>query len=68
MSIGIDGKAKASHGCWITLAEWRQDKKTYEWERIDVQTRKVDGVDILPDTWYQLKNGHFVPAAEDVHE
>ena len=68
VSLGINGKAKASHGCWITLAEWRQDNKTYKWERVDVKTRKVDGVDILPDTWYQLKNGQFVPAAEDVNE
>ena len=68
VSLGIDGKAKAALGCWITLAEWQENDKTKEWERVDVQTRKVDGTVILPDIWYQLKGGKFVPVKENDNE
>ena len=57
-SLGIEGKAKGAIGCWLTLAEWKQDKNG-EWERIDIQTKKVDGKKIKADTFYSLVNGKF---------
>ena len=67
-SLGFEGKAKADIGCWITLAEWGKNEEMGVWERVDVRTRKVDGVNVLPDIWYQLKNGEFVEAKEDEDE
>lgn len=51
VAIGKDSKAKGALGCWLTLAEWRDD------HIIDVQTFKVDGVQIQADTFYTLKDG-----------
>ena len=59
ISVGIEGKAKGSLGCFIILAEWKQNK-VGEWNRISVKTTKVDGKKIEADTFYQLKNGKFV--------
>jgi hypothetical protein len=59
VSLGIEGKAKGAVGCWLTIAEWKQDKE-YNWHRIDVQTKKVDGKKIKADTFYVLKDGKFV--------
>ena len=59
VSLGIKGKAKASLGCWITLAEWNRDEDN-TWHRICVKTGKVDGGKIKPDTWYSLVNDEFV--------
>lgn len=58
ISIGFEGMAKAAVGCWITLAEWKING--LEYERVDLQTKKVDGETIKADTWYRLKNGEFV--------
>ena len=58
-NLGVEGKAKGKIGCWITLAEWREDEN-YEWHRINVQTRKVDGETIKADVFYMLKDGEFV--------
>jgi len=49
--IGRDSKAKGALGCWLTLAEWRDD------HIIDVQTFKIDGERIQADTFYTLKDG-----------
>jgi len=59
ISLGIEGKASGAVGCWLTLAEWKQNEK-YEWHRIDVQTKKVDGKKIKAETFYVLKEGKFV--------
>ena len=59
ISLGIDGKASGANGCWLTLAEWKEDKQ-YNWHRIDVQTVKVDGKKIKAETFYMLKGGKFV--------
>jgi hypothetical protein len=58
ISLGIEGKARGELGCWLTLAEWSDTSG--EWHRIDVQTRKVDGVEIKADTFYRLVGGKFV--------
>ena len=59
VSLGIDGRAKGAVGCWLTLAEWKEDS-SFTWHRIDVQTRKVDGKEIKADAFYSLKDGKFV--------
>jgi hypothetical protein len=60
VALGIEGKAKASLGSWITIAEWKYKDR---WHRTDVQTAKVDGGAIKPDTFYILSAGKFVEAA-----
>ena len=59
MSLGIEGRAKGATGAWLTLAEWKQDKK-YDWHRVNVQTVQVDGKKIKADTFYSLVSGKFV--------
>ena len=58
VSLGIEGKAKGTVGCWLTIAEWKEGAQV-NWHRIDVQTKKVDGVEIKADTFYILKDGKF---------
>ena len=61
ISLGIEGKASGAKGCWLTLAEWKEDKNG-AWHRIDVKTVKVDGKKIKADTFYVLQKGKFVVA------
>ncbi|RQO79174.1 hypothetical protein DBR40_05495, partial [Pedobacter sp. KBW01] len=61
VSLGIHGKAKGAIGAWLTIAEWKRDIDL-NWNRIDVQTTKVDGETIKADTYYSLVNGQFVEA------
>jgi hypothetical protein len=58
VSLGIQSQGKGAKGSWITLAEWEKDADS-QWQRIDVQTVRVDGEKIKPDTWYQLVAGEF---------
>ena len=62
VSLGFEGRAKGAVGCWLTVAEWKRDEQ-YLWQRIDVQTVRVDGVTIKADTFYMLKAGQFVEVA-----
>jgi len=57
--LGIESKAKGKKGCWLTLAEWKQDK-SLEWQIKDVKSVKVDGKKIKEDVFYMLKNKKFV--------
>ena len=59
ISIGVDGRAKGKKGCWLTIAEWVQNKSG-KFHRKNVKTVKVDGKKIKEDIWYTLKNGKFV--------
>jgi hypothetical protein len=59
VALGWEGKALGALGCWLTIAEWKQNKEG-NWYRTDVQTKIVDGKKIKADIWYQLKNGKFV--------
>ena len=59
MSMGIESKAKGAKGCWIVLAEWKQDDNG-TWNIDQVKTQKVDGEIIKADTFYMLQNGKFV--------
>lgn len=49
---GYKGKAKGALGCWLVLTE-----RDNEGHILDVQTAKVDGDNIKPDTFYTLVNG-----------
>ena len=51
---------KAKIGSWITLAEWEYSEEKGRYVPRCVKTEYVDGENIKPDTWYQLKNGEFV--------
>ena len=57
--LGKGCRARGGMGCWLVLTE-RDD----DWHVIGVQAVKVDGEDVLPDTWYQLRGGKIVMAAE----
>ena len=58
IATGIDGKAKGKLGCYIAVAEWKQNNGEYE--LINFRAHKVDGKIIKEDTYYTLKNGKFV--------
>ncbi|MEK7112408.1 MAG: hypothetical protein AAB875_03700 [Patescibacteria group bacterium] len=59
VALGWEGRALGKIGCWLTIAEWKQDKDN-NWHRADVQTKIVDGKKIREDVFYVLKNGKFV--------
>ena len=57
---GNNSIAKAKIGSWITLSEWKFDKKKEANIPICVKTEYVDGKVIKADTFYKLENGEFV--------
>ena len=59
MCAGLNSKAKAKIGSWITLAEWKLDDTKGRHVPICVKTEYVDGERIKSDTWYQLIDGEF---------
>lgn len=61
---GIDSKAKATLGSYIVLAEWIYNEDDCAYVLKGAKMRKVDGVNIKEDTYYQLKNGRFVEVKE----
>lgn len=52
---GRYGKAAGALGCWLVLSEIGDND-----EILDVQTVKVDGVNIKPNVYYQLVKGKVV--------
>ena len=58
-SLGIESWAKGGIGSYIVCADWQMDK-TYTWQLMGVKAAKVDGINILPDVFYTLRNGEFV--------
>ena len=58
-AVGIQGKAKGKKSCWLTLAEWENDKNG-NWIIKSVKSAPVDGKKIKEDVFYTLKNGKFV--------
>ena len=60
MCAGYNSIAKAKKGSFITLAEWKRDKKLDRWIPVNVVTQKVDGETIKEDTYYKLVDGKFV--------
>ena len=59
MCAGLNSKAKAKIGSWITLAEWKLDDTKGRYVPVCVKTEYVDGKKIKSDTWYQLIDGEF---------
>ncbi|MBO6100477.1 MAG: hypothetical protein J6P07_03985, partial [Spirochaetaceae bacterium] len=62
--VGCETRARGAVGSWLVLSEAHKDNdnKTI----LDcVRCAKVDGKNLLADTWYMLKNGHFVKVEED---
>ena len=55
MSAGDGGSACGKIGSWIVLAEWTDGVP-------NVVARRIDGVEIKEDTWYQVKSGKLVEA------
>ena len=58
-AIGINSMIKAKTGSWITLAEYDEERKP-----ICVKSAMIDGENLLPDVFYTLKNGEFVPVPD----
>ena len=59
MCAGINSRAKAKKGSWITLAEWKCDNNRDIWIPVCVRTEQVDGERIKEDIFYQLIDGEF---------
>ncbi len=57
---GIDARAKAKKGSWITLSEWKYSDEKSHYIPVCVKTEYIDGERIKEDTWYELKDGEFV--------
>ena len=60
ISTGRESKAKGALGCGIVLCEYDGDGLLSH-----IAARIVDGVEILPDTYYTLRGGKLVQAEED---
>ena len=60
ISTGRESKAKGALGCGIVLCEYDGDGLLSH-----IAARIVDGVEILPDTYYTLRGGELVQAEED---
>ena len=58
-AIGIRSMIKAKTGSWITLAEYDEEHKP-----ICVKSAMIDGENLLPDVFYTLRNGEFVPVPD----
>jgi hypothetical protein len=52
--LGFENKVSGAKGCWLVLAE-RKDDGTIK----TVKSVKVDGKKIKAGKWYVLKNGKF---------
>lgn len=59
ISVGIEGRARASIGSWIVIAEWEKDDDC-KYHRIDVKSFVIDGEKLKPDTFYVLEDGKAV--------
>ena len=57
---GINSRAKAKKGSWITLSEWKYSEEKKRNIPVCVKTEYVDGERIKEDTWYRLVDGEFV--------
>ena len=55
-TLGYEGKAKGAKGCWLVLAEWKDN------HRKDVRCFYVDGESVKANVFYTLKDGELVEA------
>ena len=60
VAFGLDSKARAGIGSYITLSEWKYINNEYILKT--VKTVKVDGKTIKADIWYKLQGGKFIIA------
>ena len=62
MSAGVEGKAKAKKGSWISIAEWKWngDKNIL----VCVRSGIIDGVILKEGTYYTVKGGEFIEVEE----
>ena len=58
-AIGVKSMIKAKTGSWITLAEYDEENNP-----ICVKSAMIDGENLLPDVFYILRNGEFVPVPD----
>ena len=63
IATGINSKAKGKIGCYIAVAEWRENSDG-NYELINFASHKVDGKTIKEDVYYTLKDGKFVEVDE----
>lgn len=56
---GINPRAKAKKGSWITLAEWKWSEEKEDCIPVCAKTEYVDGERILADVFYTIKDGEF---------
>ena len=63
IATGYESKARGAVGCWIVLAEWKEIDDEYH--IVDIQSIKVDGEKIKPNTFYRLVNGEFVEVEDE---
>lgn len=66
VSFGTDAIASGDIGNWIVLSETCADSKGYKVKC--VKAALIDGVNLMPNTRYILKNGKFVAAYINVSE
>ncbi len=60
VAVGRKAKAKASLGCFLVLAEWKEGNSFTDAKPVKVISAKVDGKKIKADTWYKSVDGKFV--------
>ena len=53
-ALGFEGRAKGAKGCWLVLAEWKDD------HRKDVRCFYVDGESVKENVFYKMKEGALV--------
>ena len=53
-TLGYEGKAKGTKGCWLVLAEWKDG------HRKDVRCFYVDGESVKENVFYKMKEGALV--------
>ena len=63
-ALGIEGRASASAGGAIVLAEYAWDAATRRYDIVAVFAAKVGEHGIEPDVWYALKDGKPVAVAQ----
>ena len=70
VSTGCKGFAKGPLGSWIVISEWMCGSEVGKDGCIlkDVKSFKVDGKEILPDTFYRLEDGKPVVVVDEFNE
>lgn len=70
VSTGCKGFAKGPLGSWIVISEWMCGSEVGKEGCVlkEVKSFKVDGKEILPDTFYRLEDGKPVVVVDDFNE